>query len=710
MATPTRVTFKGIPDNDSDSGASYDMTDYARPPASVINSKGKGKGKVNEVPASEIQEKLSFDDAFNGSTGQGQSDLDMQTSILPSWISKIAGMPKFLDANVAQRDGSVETSWLQSARQTTGDSDVESVISNESGLGNLETPSKEEKGEDFTDLQLDADIQSIRSDIQTEAETILRILDDIYLTDETALPSKISTRLRKHARKIALFFGDDVVSLKRKIKSQDEEVQKLIRKHVAECTRTNTETNVVIFKLQKEKDAEIKEIGRRHRSETQRLKDLFEYNEQRYQKQLSLLHQNIKLLNVDYPAYHALKEEHGRLKQRLEQLETQSLVLQSTVQRCKDSQVHADAQLAESQQVSQLCYEKLAAVLQEVDKYEQERNAALFEVVELQNMVDGLQTELEDTKKRNAEISQAFEREERHGQELAERTALQSCELDGLRDLKERLLNEVQTINSKGHLISQKNKDLEKENVKCKQMIQGFQNKHAVYVTKLTRIVEMFKAASKDLTEVGNHRANLIAQVTELKVGLVAAAKDNAVLLDEQVRLRALTKQLEVKYEKAVQVKANLESAFNDTVKGLESQGGPSYDDFFNKLLRFDETGSLSEEFADIIAECVDTTLEPFEPFALLIKRQNPEGREEDPCEAQRNEDEPQTAAARRRAEAAAGNFNLQLAFLSLQKEHRILRADFESNRKDLQNHRTLYQSLKKVHEGVVEKVAQISA
>ncbi len=247
-----------------------------------------------------------------------------------------------------------------------------------------------------------------------------------------------------------------MVSLKRKIKSQDEETQKLILKHAAECARTNTKTNQAIFNLQKEKDSEIKQTRRRNILEIARLMNRLDYNEQHYQRQLALL--------------------------------------------------------------------------------------------------------------------------------------------------------------------DQKNKDLEKENVNYKQIIQGFQENQAGYVAKLAKIMDMFREASKDLVAVGDQRENLLTQVTELNIGLVAASKDNIALPDERVQLLVRIKQLEVELETATEAKATLESAFNDTVMELKGRAEPSYDNFFNKLLNFDETGLLSEEFTDIIAECVDNTLEPFKPFAQLIK------------------------------------------------------------------------------------------
>jgi hypothetical protein len=181
------------------------------------------------------------------------------------------------DTKASQEDDSAEA-WLQTAEQTTCDRNVESVISNGSGLANPEADF-EENDENFIDLQLDADLQSVRYDVRTETESILRILDGIQLGDGTAVPPKVSSQLPEHGRTVASFFGDDIPFLKRKVKFQDGEVQKLIRKHADECTRINTATNEAIFKLQREKDAEIKEQGRRHRSQTERLLCDFEHSE-----------------------------------------------------------------------------------------------------------------------------------------------------------------------------------------------------------------------------------------------------------------------------------------------------------------------------------------------------------------------------------------------------------------------------------------------
>jgi chromosome segregation ATPase len=209
--------------------------------------------------------------------------------------------------------------------------------------------------------------------------------------------------------------------LKRKIKGQNEETQKLIHKYEVERARTNTVTAETIYKLEKEEDGEIKCIKLCHRSEIQELRKQYEESEQRHQKQTALFEEKIALLKIDYLAYRALKGEHKKLKDQLEAFEAQtSLLVESMVQQSRDSQECVDVQLAQaSNQISELRYEKAAndekmvGCVREAQGYEEERNAALFEVSELRNVVEDLKARVKGSKKRDAELTQALEREEK---------------------------------------------------------------------------------------------------------------------------------------------------------------------------------------------------------------------------------------------------------------------------------------------------------
>jgi hypothetical protein len=113
-------------------------------------------------------------------------------------------MPIYCHEGTTKNNDLLETKWLKSAEQTTGESDVESVLSIDSGLGSLESHAHEE----FTDLQADANLQSASTEFQTQVKTIHQILDDIHLGDGTAVPRDTRVRLREHARVIAYIFGD----------------------------------------------------------------------------------------------------------------------------------------------------------------------------------------------------------------------------------------------------------------------------------------------------------------------------------------------------------------------------------------------------------------------------------------------------------------------------------------------------------------------
>jgi hypothetical protein len=184
--------------SDNDSDAPYDLAEDKIPPASTSSSKSNGKAlKSNNVS-------LSDDNAATDPSGEELKVDEVQNSMSPSWITKISGMPIYCHASTSKNNDLLETKWLQSAEQTTGESDVESVLSIDSGLGSLESRAHE----DFTDLQAAATLQSASIEFQTQVKIIHQILDDIHLGDDVAVPRDTRVRLREHARVIAYIFGD----------------------------------------------------------------------------------------------------------------------------------------------------------------------------------------------------------------------------------------------------------------------------------------------------------------------------------------------------------------------------------------------------------------------------------------------------------------------------------------------------------------------
>ncbi len=200
MAPITRTYPNGISlHSDNESGASYDLAEDNMPPASTSSSKSNGKPiKYNKYV------NLSDDNAVIDLTGEETRVDEVQNSMSPSWTTKISGIPMYCHADTSKNNDFLERKWLQSAEETTGESDVESLLSIDSGLGSLEPQAHE----DLTILQAGATLQSASIEFQTQVKAIRQNLDNIHLGDETALPRDTRVRLREHARIIAYIFGD----------------------------------------------------------------------------------------------------------------------------------------------------------------------------------------------------------------------------------------------------------------------------------------------------------------------------------------------------------------------------------------------------------------------------------------------------------------------------------------------------------------------
>jgi hypothetical protein len=186
-------------DSDNVLNASYELAEDKAPPASTSSSKSKGRAMESDRFVC-----ISDDHPVTDPSGEEPKAYEVQYTMSPSWISKITGLPIYCHAGTSKNNDLLETKWLRSAEQTTGESDVESVLSIDSGLGTLEAQAHE----DFTDLQADANLQSASIEFQNQVKTIHQILADIHLEDETAVPRDIRVRIREHARVIAYIFGD----------------------------------------------------------------------------------------------------------------------------------------------------------------------------------------------------------------------------------------------------------------------------------------------------------------------------------------------------------------------------------------------------------------------------------------------------------------------------------------------------------------------
>lgn len=575
MASASYIIPRGnFSDNDNDPDASYDMADCTMSRTSAREHKSKSKGRASK---SEKVDNMNFEDAFIDPAGVESNNHENQNSVLSSWISKLPAMQRDRYTDAARGSDSTEKMWLEGAEQTTGGSDADSVISNDSGLGNQETQTSEH----FTDLQLDADLQSVRTEIQIEVEALLQTLDNIQLNDETVVPREISVQLRRHSRSIASIFGDNVVSMKSTIKHQNQELQKMAEEHAAECVRANAATNETIFKLGQERNEQIKRMNHLHFKQLAGWRDQCEGSEERHQKQMASLNQKIEHLRVDKTAFRHIKEAHEILKLQLEAAKSRISSLESTVQQCQDSQACAEDELASAINcISRLRDEKavndakLVDCVQEARDHEEERDAALFENSELWTVVDNLKKEIENAKKRDDEISRALEHEEKAKLRLAELAGSQRSAIEGLRSSKNTLLKENQTLKLRGETLSQKNNKLGQENYDFKQKIKAFYDKRAVEVAKLANIRDKLEAVSTQFDILRKERVSQRKQSKELRDCHLAGAKARLEAMNEGAFLEA---RIDISFnsiEEKAEVMESFISAYQDKVQRVKDENG----------------------------------------------------------------------------------------------------------------------------------------
>ncbi|PMD35504.1 hypothetical protein L207DRAFT_637863 [Hyaloscypha variabilis F] len=398
-------------DTDNCSVTSYDMAEDTAPPTTASASKYK-----NNATRPDKVNSLEFEDVITGPAVESLITHDNKKSFLPSWISNFPGIARAHASDVTEAGRSVERTWLQSALQTTGESDVESVISNDSSLGELETRASES----FTDLKLDADLQAIRNDIQTETDGLFRILDDIHLGNETTVPRGTSVELRKRARAIVSIFGDNVSSLKCTIKAQREEMGRLAAELIA-----SGET-ICHLKYQKSEEIKILKLGR-----------------------------------------------------------------QSAIQKPNIKQ-------------------------------EKERDAAIFELSELLAMVGNFKKEMGDLKKRDDEISQALEHEEKSQHKLAEVIATEQAEKGLVLGARNILAQNIRDLNLTKDTLSRRNEELEQENLALKQKIE---DNRAADADKFKTIKEKFEDSTAQL-EIMQKAKAVQQQPTVLQGWPITTPKD----------------------------------------------------------------------------------------------------------------------------------------------------------------------------------------
>ena len=132
--------------------------------------------------------------------------------------------------------------WRQESQMTTGESDVESVVSEDSALENSpETSEKDtisaeyQENQDFDGAILDdSELSTLRSKVEAHCENMVNIVDDAPSQMDARTSKLIGCQLRKCSRDIAAMFGDDIVSLKTGFTSAAEKMRPTLQ-NAASC-------------------------------------------------------------------------------------------------------------------------------------------------------------------------------------------------------------------------------------------------------------------------------------------------------------------------------------------------------------------------------------------------------------------------------------------------------------------------------------------
>jgi hypothetical protein len=210
------ANFDDVSLSDTDSDGSYDHGDCTGPNA------------PNGKDTSKTQESKSEEPKFANASEYIKTNFSkIMDAPLPSFFRNLkSGESSISQATLEDPHGSwrQKGKWPQDASVATGDSDVESVVSNNSGLNSefeKDTPKLDpsslkstDEGDqlnpDFEDITADAEIQNSASQLQSHSEQILQILNDIPIPGDVDTHKVISQQIQTHSRSIAAMFGDNI--------------------------------------------------------------------------------------------------------------------------------------------------------------------------------------------------------------------------------------------------------------------------------------------------------------------------------------------------------------------------------------------------------------------------------------------------------------------------------------------------------------------
>lgn len=228
MSTKDTRHVKWNDDSASDRSIELNASSKGKSPA----TKSNGTNPKNPVANSMPLQSVSFD---NDTLSGYQADRESDTEDIPRSFPAMDGfvtIPKFLPRT--ERDKNIDSGasqWLKQSSMTTGESDVESVESINSGLGDAAQETRDRshsmEDEEFLDLSSEKDLQTKVERLWEQVRSIQAILDQAQVSDNPAVNQEIFSQIQTHALEIAGIFGDDFRELNKLTKKLESEVSDL---------------------------------------------------------------------------------------------------------------------------------------------------------------------------------------------------------------------------------------------------------------------------------------------------------------------------------------------------------------------------------------------------------------------------------------------------------------------------------------------------
>jgi len=193
--------------------------DHDKDSSNIVSESPRMPKQHNDDQSDELK-KIEFDSESRESTHYDAVEENKPKSTISSaWFSSVmtnlrngefSAHPAARKAPLREQTQSLM--WPQDAQMTAGDSDVESVISNDSGLVEMDAASKAVEDEAFEDIKAQVEINTIRIQLQDYTDTMLQIMDNIPVMGAVDIHEQMDT-VQQVSRKVAALFNDNIPSM-----------------------------------------------------------------------------------------------------------------------------------------------------------------------------------------------------------------------------------------------------------------------------------------------------------------------------------------------------------------------------------------------------------------------------------------------------------------------------------------------------------------